>query len=336
MTNNFETLIDINNLTKKYKNFVAVDSINLKIRKGELFGLLGPNGAGKTTIINMLATISKPSSGKVHIQGIDLQDQNNIRKKIGIIFQDPSLDDELTAREHLDFHGRLYHMPKTTRRERISEILQLMDLDTKKDLQVKTFSGGMKRRLEIARGLMHKPNILFLDEPTIGLDPQTRRIIWEHIKNLIHRQKVTIILTTHYMEEADYLCDRIAIIDHGKIIAMDTPDNLKNVLLEDKIILIISDVKKLQQLLSHLSWIKHIESFPNENKIIIKVDNYEKNIPVILKIATTNDITIDSVKIEKNTLEDVFLYYTGRKIREEKVSPEDIMRNLIRVYKKRN
>ena len=219
--------IETKNLTRYFNSVKAVDSMNLKINKGELFGLLGPNGAGKTTFISMLATILKPSSGTAKLCGYDIvRDQDNVRKCIGIVFQDPTLDDELYGKENLDMHGRLYHMDKKAREEKIKEVLELVGLSSRANMQVKTYSGGMKRRLEIARGLMHKPDVLFLDEPTLGLDPQTRRSIWDFILKL-KKEGVTIMLTTHYMEEADYLCNRVAIIDHGKLIAIDTPKNLK-------------------------------------------------------------------------------------------------------------
>jgi ABC-2 type transport system ATP-binding protein len=220
-------VIETRNLTKNYNGLKAVDSVSFEVRKGELFGLLGPNGAGKTTLVSMLATIRKPSSGSAELCNYDIvRQQDNVRKCIGIVFQDPSLDDELHGRENLDLHGRFYHMNRKTREKRIKTVLGLVGLANRADMQVKTYSGGMKRRLEIARGLMHRPRVLFLDEPTLGLDPQTRRNIWDFIKKL-KKQGVTIILTTHYMEEADYLCDRVAIIDHGRIIALDSPKNLK-------------------------------------------------------------------------------------------------------------
>src|SRR5574338_618022 len=244
---NGHDIIEVRNLTKKFKSFVAVDSVNLKIKKGELFGLLGPNGAGKTTMINMLSTILYPSSGDALINGHRLKDQDKVRNSIGMVFQDPTLDDELTARENLDIHGSLFHMPREFSKKRIEDVLDLVDLKDKAEKQIKTFSGGMKRRLEIARGMMHTPKILFLDEPTLGLDPQTRRTVWEHIEKLNKEQNLTIILTTHYLEEADYLCDRIGIIDHGKIVALDTPENLKKVLRADVLFFKTKDQNRLAE-----------------------------------------------------------------------------------------
>lgn len=220
-------IIEISNLTKKYKNLIAVDNISFNVKKGEIFGFLGPNGAGKTTTIKMLCTLLKPSSGTAYLNGCNIQkNPSDVRKSIGIIFQDPSLDERLTAEENLEFHAIIYKMKKELRKERINEVLKMVNLnDRRKDL-VRTFSGGMKRRLEIARGLMHRPPILFLDEPTLGLDPQTRNHIWEFTRNIRSKENITIFLTTHYMDEAEN-CDRIAIINYGEIIAIDTPDNLK-------------------------------------------------------------------------------------------------------------
>lgn len=222
-------MIETDKLTKSFGELVAVDSLDLKVKKGEIFGLLGPNGAGKTTTISMLSTILPSSGGKATVAGYDIdKERKAVRASIGIVFQNHSLDEELTGYENLDFHGRLYGMSKDERWERIMELLELVDLKEKKDLQVKNYSGGMKRRLEIARGLLHRPEVLFLDEPTLGLDPQTRRYIWEYIRDMNKNDGVTILLTTHYMEEADALCDRVAIIDHGKKIAVDPPKKLKS------------------------------------------------------------------------------------------------------------
>ena len=315
--------IIIENLTKKFGDFTAVDSINLNIEEGELFGLLGPNGAGKTTTINMLATMTKPTSGTAALNGIEIKDHDKIRRSIGIVFQDPSLDDELTGRENLDFHGRLYHMSKDMRKKRIDEVLSLVKLEDKADMKVKTYSGGMKRRLEIARGLVHHPKILFLDEPTLGLDPQTRRNIWEHIEKLNKEEKLTIILTTHYMEEADYLCDRIAIIDHGKIIALDTPQRLKDVMGGDILTFETDGAEKLKNVLQ-FDWIKEIKVV--DGRLSVTSMSGEKAIPQILAIADKNNIKINSVNLKKPTLEDVFIHYTGRTIRDESASSKDVLR----------
>lgn len=221
-------MIEVANLTKRFDDFTAVDNITFSVNKGEIFAFLGPNGAGKTTAIKMLTTLLRPTGGKISLNGSDpAKNQNAVRRSFGIVFQDPSLDDELTAFENMELHGVLYAVPKEIRRERIEQLLKFVELwDRRKDL-VKKFSGGMKRRLEVARGLIHHPQILFLDEPTLGLDPQTRNHIWSYIKNLNEEEKMTVFFTTHYMDEADRIAQRIAIIDQGKIIAQGTPGELK-------------------------------------------------------------------------------------------------------------
>jgi ABC-2 type transport system ATP-binding protein len=232
-----ENIIEVNNLTKIYDegNVLAVDDINFNIKKGEIFALLGPNGAGKTTTISMLATLLTPTKGQAFVNSFSIEEHpDNVRKSIGIVFQEPSIDGEMKGWENLELHAVLYGMSKKDRQAKIKEVLDLVDLEDKANLFVKNYSGGMKRRLEIARGLLHEPKVLFLDEPTLGLDPQTRRKIWEKIKELNKgNSKITILITTHYMEEADELADRICIMDHGKIIAMDTSENLKKQLSGD-------------------------------------------------------------------------------------------------------
>jgi ABC-2 type transport system ATP-binding protein len=223
-----EKIIDVENLTKKFRNFKAVDNISFEVRKGQIFGFLGPNGAGKSTTIKMLTTLLHPNSGEILVDGKNPVTQPDaVRKAFGIVFQDPSLDDELTAFENMEFHGVLYSIPKQLRRQRIEQLLKIVELWDRKDEFVKRFSGGMKRRLEIARGLLHHPKVLFLDEPTIGLDPQTRNSIWEHIKELNKKEGVTVFFTTHYMEEAEKVADYICIIDHGKIVSQGKPTELK-------------------------------------------------------------------------------------------------------------
>jgi len=221
-----ETAIRVDNLTRNFGLVQAVKGISFEVRQSEIFAFLGPNGAGKTTTINILCTLLLPTSGEATVNGFSVvASPNEVRKSIGIIFQDPSLDERLTAYENLDFHGMIYHLPLKQRRERIKEVLDMVGLFLKKDHIVRSFSGGMKRRLEIARGLMHNPKILFLDEPTTGLDPQTRQHIWDYILDLSRKDKITIFLTTHYLEEAE-ICQRVGIMDHGKIVALDTPGAL--------------------------------------------------------------------------------------------------------------
>ncbi len=221
-------IIKIKNLTKKFKELTAVDDVSFQVKAGEIFAFLGPNGAGKTTTIKMLTTLLHPTSGEIEINGFSpLRQQNKARKSFGIVFQDPSLDDELTAYENMEFHSVLYNVPKKLSGQRIPELMKLVELWDRKDDLVKTFSGGMKRRLEIARGLIHHPKILFLDEPTIGLDPQTRSFLWKYIMKLNEKENMTIFLTTHYIEEAEKMADKVAIIDHGKILSIGTPNELK-------------------------------------------------------------------------------------------------------------
>jgi ABC-2 type transport system ATP-binding protein len=221
-------MIEVKNLVKKFNDFVAVDNITFSVRDGEVFAFLGPNGAGKTTTIKIFTTLLQPTSGEVLVNGFDpVKDPDDVRCSFGITFQDQSLDDELTAWENMEFHGVLYAIPKEVRRKRIEELMKIVELWERKDDLVKEFSGGMKRRLEIARGLLHHPKIIFLDEPTLGLDPQTRNHIWDYIQNLNQKEGITVFFSTHYMQEAERVADRIAIIDHGKIVAEGTAQDLK-------------------------------------------------------------------------------------------------------------
>ena len=262
--------IEVKELTKIFdKNVKAVDGISFNVKEGEILGFLGPNGAGKTTTLNMLSTLLRPTSGTATVNGHDiLTEPDAVRRSIGYVFQDTTLDIELTGRENLDFHGRLYGLERNTRQQRIKEVLELVQLTDRADNFVKTYSGGMKRRLEIARGLLHYPKVLFLDEPTLGLDPQTRRSIWEHILHLNQEKNVTVILTTHYTEEADYLCKRILIIDFGKIVVLDTPDNLKARLEGDVVTLLFKDpaaIETFRPFLESKDWIRRINVVTSSN-----------------------------------------------------------------------
>ncbi len=326
--------IKLSNLTKKFDELTAVNNISFEVKEGEIFGLLGPNGAGKTTTLSMLATLLNPTSGKAVVNGFDvLSQRDSVRKSIGMVFQDPTLDDELTAYENMDFHGRLYDVPKEIRKTKIIELLKLVELEERKDSLVKTFSGGMKRRLEIARGLLHEPKILFLDEPTLGLDPQTRNHLWAYIQRLNKEKKLTIILTTHYMDEADRLCDRIAIIDRGKIAVLDTSINLKNMIGGDVITLETKDREKLDKLLKECRFCK--SSKIHNGSVTINLEHAEKKLPEIVKIADRNKIKIDSINIHKPSLEDVFLYFTGKTIREQEAGASEHMRLRSRVWRRR-
>jgi ABC-2 type transport system ATP-binding protein len=319
--------IQVENLTKRFGDFTAVDSISFDIKKGEIFGLLGPNGAGKTTTISMLSTLLEPTSGNALVNGIDIQrDQDGVRKSIGIVFQDQSLDEELTAWENMDFHGRLYRIPKEIREVRITELLHLVELEDRKESLVKTFSGGMRRRLEIARGLLHEPAVLFLDEPTLGLDPQTRNHLWTYIQTLNHTKGITIILTTHYMDEADRLCNRIAIIDRGTIIAMDTPEELKKRVGSDVVTVTSPDSERIAQEIS-APWISGAEQ--HDGHVTIRLHDAEEHITELIRLFGDHGYAITSVSIHKPTLEDVFLHYTGKTIREDEAGAADRMRMMM-------
>ncbi len=309
--------IALRSLTKRFKGLVAVDGIDLEIEKGELFGLLGPNGAGKSTIIKMLTTMLKPTSGSAIVWGHDvLRDRDAVRSSVGVVFQDPTLDTMLTARENLDFHGRMYGMNAERRKNGIEEVLDLVDLAEKANVLVEEFSGGMRRRLEIARGLMHRPHVLFLDEPTLGLDSQTRRHIWQYIKEMNLQEEVTVVLTTHYMEEADNLCKRVAIIDNGRIVALDSPENLKDLISADIINLaVLEGHDDLLQALEPQGWIRSIQT--SNGEVQLHVDHAQARMPEIMAIAYRHDVAIASVSMHEPTLEDVFLKFTGRKIRAE-------------------
>lgn len=305
--------IEAKALSKTYGDIRAVDSLSLQVREGEIFGLLGPNGAGKTTTLMMLATLVKPTSGTAVVNGYDVSsDPGRVRKSSGIVFQDPSSDDILTGYENLKLHGWLYDMPGGLMEERIREVLALVDLTDRKDDRVKKYSGGMRRRLELARGLMHRPKILFLDEPTIGLDPQSRERVWGYIKKMAYDEKITTIITTHYMDEADRLCDRLAIIDHGRIVVAGTPKALKKGLGGD--IIRIKARKLGLEALRKLACVKKAARCDGE--VCLTVENASRNLQEILNAAGT----VESVEVRTPTLDDVFLHYTGRGMREE--SPE--------------
>ncbi|MFH0869615.1 MAG: ATP-binding cassette domain-containing protein [archaeon] len=302
--------IRIVNLTKKYDKLTAVNKISFSIKKGEIFGLLGPNGAGKTTTLMMLSTLLKPTSGKASVNNFDVtKDPAKVRESVGMVFQDPSSDELLTGYENLKLHALMYDIPLKLIDKKIDEVLELVDLKPRKNDIVKKYSGGMRRRMEIARGLLHQPEILFLDEPTLGLDPQTRNRIWKYIELLAKTMNMTIILTTHYMEEAENLCDRIAIIDHGKIIALDSPENLKKAMKGDVIILKGKNLR-IDQLKS-LPFVKKI--IKSENSLQLTVENSAKNLQKLLQVAGE----VDSVDIHSPDLNDVFLKYTGHEIREQ-------------------
>jgi ABC-2 type transport system ATP-binding protein len=308
-------VIETRDLTRRFGAITAVDRLNIHVRQGEIFGLLGPNGAGKSTAISMLCTILSPTSGTALVNGYDIVRQPSlVRKSIGIVFQDPSVDDLLTGRENLRMHADLYGVPPGEQKERIDEVLALVELEDRADDRVRNYSGGMRRRLEIARSLIHFPRVLFLDEPTIGLDPQSRDHIWSYIRELRKSKDITIILTTHYMDEADRLCDRVAIIDHGVIMALDSPKALKEQLGGETITIKTSDNQLYMDRLGKAGIAKSVAEVDGEVKMT--VDNAHTLIPSVVDIAFKAGIKVESIYVQEPQLDDVFMHYTGRAIRE--------------------
>ena len=309
--------IEVRDLTKRYRGngFAAVDHVSFSVKSGEIFALLGPNGAGKTTTIKILTTLLKPTSGTAKVAGFDVsKDKDSVRKSIGIVFQEPSLDWRLTGRENLDFHARIYGIGRREREERIEEVLKLVELEDKADVVVDKYSGGMKRSLELARGFIHSPKVLFLDEPTLGLDTHTRRRIWDYIGELNDKEGVTIVLTTHHMEEADYLCERVGIMNQGKIIALDTPKNLKDLIGSDLVSLEMNTRDCNTDIFKKLDFVTDFREY--NDFVTLKMERGDLRIPAIMEVAQREGIEIKSVNLRKPSLEDVFLYITGRRIRE--------------------
>jgi ABC-2 type transport system ATP-binding protein len=308
--------IEVRGLTRRFNGLTAVDSISFSVRKGEVFGLLGPNGAGKTTTINMLSTLLRPTSGSASVAGAEITgSRDDVRRNIGIVFQEPALDTNLTGRENLSFHLMLYGVDRDARERKINQLLRLVELEDSSGILVGRYSGGMKRRLEIARGLTHNPRVLFLDEPTLGLDAQTRRHIWEYIRRLNSETGVTIVLTTHYMEEADYLCDRVAIIDRGRIIKTDTPRRLKDSLGGDVIHLEAGrDSGKMAVRLEGLKWVRSMKHVNGSVRLVVR--GAEKRIPEIIRIFQRAGVSVKSVSLRKPSLEEVFIHYTGKAMRD--------------------
>jgi ABC-2 type transport system ATP-binding protein len=309
-------IIETRALTKSFNGLTAVDKLDITVESGEIFSLLGPNGAGKTTTISMLCTILKPTSGSATVNGFDIaKEPNQVRKSIGIVFQDPSIDDRLTGRENLYMHANLYGIAPGEQRERIDRILKLVELEDRADDIMRTYSGGMRRRLELGRGLIHYPKVLFLDEPTVGLDPQTRDHIWTYIRELKKTHDITIVLTTHYMDEADKLSDRIAIMDYGKIVALDSSPNLKATLAGDVIAIKGNNLDPLKTLVAKqlgLEKTAHVNG-----TLEITAYNGKSLLPRVVELASQNNIFIESIVLREPNLEDVFLHYTGRNIRGE-------------------
>lgn len=324
-----EHAIETKGLIKRFDGLLAVDDVTLSVKRGEIFGLLGPNGAGKSTIIKMLTTMLRPSDGEAYVWGHHIvRERDAVRSCIGVVFQDPSVDGKLTARENLDFHGRMYGMPGAVRKRRIEEVLELVELSDKADVLLEEFSGGMRRRLEIARGLMHRPHVLFLDEPTLGLDTQTRRYIWDYIRAMNREEDVTVVITTHYMEEADNLCNRVAIIDHGRIVALDSPTLLKSMIGTDTLTLEVRDgLERLRDVLLGVEWVRSFDV--SDGYVRLSVDSAQSRIPEVVLAACRAGVRIKSVCIHEPTLEDVFLRYTGRSMRDE-TGKGDLVRALMR------
>jgi len=305
MSNN---IIEVKNFTKKYGNFTAVKNISFTVEEGSIFAFLGPNGAGKSTTINTLCTIFDKTEGELTIDGKDVSTQKNlVRSTIGVVFQDPTLDKKMTVEENLKMHCTFYKVPKAEIEERIKFVLELVDLQDWRKKSVASLSGGMKRRVEIARGLIHYPKVLFLDEPTTGLDPQTRAHVWEYVLKLQKEKNITIFLTTHYMDEAE-ICNKVAIMDHGEIIAHDTPFELKKQFTKDRAYVTTNNREKLEQLLDE----KQITYTAKEKFHRIDVEDNEKFLNILAECKA--DIT--DIEIRKGTLNDVFLEITGREIRE--------------------
>jgi ABC-2 type transport system ATP-binding protein len=322
--------IRVESLTKRFDDVVAVDALSFTVPSGLLFGLLGPNGAGKTTTINMLATLLRPTSGLAEVAGHEVgRERDAVRRSIGVVFQEPALESKLTGRENLEFHAMMYGLGREERRARIAEVLSLVDLGDKAGVLVEKYSGGMKRRLEIARGLVHRPRVLFLDEPTLGLDAQTRRHIWDYIKKLNREHRVTIILTTHYMEEADALCERVAIMDHGRFVALDTPAALKDILGGDIVSLEVADgAGALLGEFQSLDWVR--KASRHEDVLHLTMERGERRIPELVAFAQGRGVVVSSVHLHKPSLEDVFLHFTGKTIREEDATADDKRRRRFR------
>jgi ABC-2 type transport system ATP-binding protein len=307
-------VIETFKLTKSFNGLTAVDKLDIIVESGEIFGLLGPNGAGKTTTISMLCTILKPSSGTAKVNGFDIsKEAMQVRKSIGIVFQDPSIDDRMTGRENLFMHANLYGVPTSEQKSRIDKVLKLVELEDRANDLMRTYSGGMRRRLELARGLIHYPKVLFLDEPTLGLDPQTRDHVWKYIRELKEAHDITVVLTTHYMDEADRLSDRIAIMDYGKIIALDTPAKLKETLEGDMVTIKANSPDQLFSLVTEKMGLQNARIVNGTVEVIMK--NGKGMLPRIVDMATQNKIFVESISLREPNLEDVFLHYTGRTIR---------------------
>ncbi len=317
-------VVEVRGLVKRYGTFEAVRGIDLTVEPGEIFGFLGPNGAGKTTTISILCTLLRKTAGEARVAGLDVEhDPDAVRTRIGLVFQDPSLDDQLTARENLELHGMIYGVPAALRKQRIAELLEIVDLADRTNSLVRTFSGGMKRRLEIVRGVLHHPQILFLDEPTLGLDPQTRKHIWDYLLALRRREGITLFMTTHYMDEAEY-CDRIAIIDRGKIVALGTPNELKGQVGGDVITLTAADVAAAAQEIEQRFG---MHPLADDGALRLEVRDGAGFLPRLVRELA---MPVDTVTLRRPSLDDVFLKLTGHAIRDEAAGEKDQLRAMAR------
>ena len=321
--------ITVAGLTKNYGEIEAVRGIDFEVPVGETFGFLGPNGAGKSTTIKMLCTLARPTSGSARVAGHEVTSERDaVRRNIGLVFQDTTLDNYLTGTQNLKFHAALYGVPAAAVEPRMRQVLEMVGLWDRRDSVVMTYSGGMKRRLEIARGLLHAPHVLFLDEPTVGLDPQTRASIWEYINELKRREDITIFLTTHYMDEAEH-CDRIAIIDHGQIVAIDTPEALKASVGKDRVQIHTADD---QAAIAELAREFGIEAAMHEGAVTFSVASGEQFVPQLFGALS---VPIKSVSVSRPTLDDVFMNYTGTTIRDAEASGTDQMRQMAAAFRGR-
>ena len=315
-----EAVVEAQRLVKTYGKVPAVQGIDLTVRRGEVFGFLGPNGAGKSTTIGILCTLLLPTSGRALVAGFDVARQpGSVRSRIGLVFQDPSLDDQLTARENLEFHAFVYNVPRAERRRRIDGVLEMVELSDRAGSPVRTFSGGMKRRLEIARGILHYPRVLFLDEPTLGLDPQTRSWIWAYLHDLRRREGITIFMTTHYMDEAEF-SDRIAIMDRGRIVAEGTPDQLKAMVGGDVVTVTARDN---QAAAAEINRTFGLEPIVDDGRLRVEVEDGASFVPRLVRDLS---IPLTTVAVSRPSLDDVFLKLTGRAIREQAADDRDMLR----------
>ena len=312
--------IKVDLLSKRFQKFKALDNISFQIEEGEIFGFLGPNGAGKSTTMMILTTLLKPTSGNASVQGFDVVTQaKKVRENIGFVQQEIGVDEYLTGRENLIFQSRISQMPKEKVQSRIDEVISLVELEEKQNEAAITYSGGMRKRLDIACGLLHRPKVLFLDEPTVGLDIQTRRKIWEYIRNIHKEFDMTLFISTHYMEEADKLCDRVGIIDYGKIQVIDTPEIMKNAMGSDMISFsLIDGIAKQDELINRIQQIEFVNQVTKkQGEVTIKSSQCSEVIPKIFQTTSEMNIEIDSLSLNKPTLDDVFISYTGHNLRDD-------------------